>query len=232
MKTKVAKKMKKPKQHTGKQQEEQFSFDKEIVIGVTKKADTKKMQETKKKNKKQSKKKKKQKPIKGKMEKKVLSQQEQETNRKKRKKAVFLIKYGSLATLLLILIVSAMFSPLFNIKTIQVEGNNKITEKEILSLAQVQIDQNIFKLSKYKIKKQIKENAYIDDVTITRKLPSNLIIKVEEREPAYLLEYAGSYLYVDKQGYFLEITQEKLELPILQEALTPTTEFNVRKSLM
>ena len=124
-----------------------------------------------------------------------------------------------------------MLSPLFNIKIIEVQGNEKITQKEIISLSQLQIEENTFKINKNKIRKEIKQNAYIDEVTITRKLPSAVIIKVEERKIAYLLEYAGSYVYLDKNGYILEINAEKLELPILQGASTLTENFIVGKRL-
>lgn len=202
------KKQNQQKQKQVTQKEEKFSFDQEMIIGVIKNPENQKgkMKNPKKRNKKKQK------------------QPKKEVSRR----TVLILKYASLGILFIILVISAMFSPLFNIKQIQVEGNKRITANEIISLSQIQTDQNIFKISNYKTKKQIKENAYINKVTITRKLPSTLILKVEEREPAYLLEYAGSYLYVDKQGYFLQMSQEKLELPILQEAVTPTEDFIVR----
>ena len=43
-----------------------------------------------------------------------------------------------------------MFSPLFNIKTIEVEENELISKNEIISLSQIQIDENIFKFNKRK----------------------------------------------------------------------------------
>lgn len=238
MKERVAKKTK--EQEKRKKQENRFSFEQEIVIGVTKKQEPKKENtktnhKKKKRNKKvtkNSQKKTNQKARKPKksIPKKELSEEEIEKIAKKRKRRIFILKCIALCILLITLILCAMFSPLFNIKTIQVRGNQKITENEIISLSQIAIEQNTFQLNKRKIKRQIKQNAYIEDVKIIRTLPSTIIIQVEEREPAYLLEYAGGYIYLDKQGYILEITQEKLELPILQEAATPTTEFQVRKS--
>ena len=124
-----------------------------------------------------------------------------------------------------------MFSPLFNIKAIEVNGNKIVTKNEIISLSKIQIEENSFKLSKSKIKKQIKENAYIQDVKITRKLPSTILIEIEEREPAYLLEYAGSYVVIDKQGYMLEIKTEKISLPVIQGEVTETSNFMVGNRL-
>ncbi len=238
------KKQNKKKVNKEEKNNELFSFDNEIVIGVTKKEEPKKQvknKEQKQKRKSDNKKEKqvrkvepstkkgnnikKQKNKKQTIQKQIVSPKEQEKLIKKRKRIINTLKYGTLTTLIIIVILCAMFSPLFNIKTIKVEGNEKITEKEIISLSQIQLEQNTFKLSKNKIEKQIKQNAYIDEVIITRKLPSTIVLKVEERKPAYLLEYAGSYVYLDKQGYLLEISTEKLELPILQGAITPTADF-------
>lgn len=221
-----------------------FSFDNEIVIGVTKKPEPKKQAKinSKKKNvkKKVSSKEIQKTNLKNKKIKKSLPNNKQLSNQmvkkqeklnKKERKIKGIIKYGMLAILLIIVIACAMFSPLFNIKTIEIEGNKLISKNEIISLSQIQVGENTFKLNKNKTTNQIKENAYIDEVIIKRKLPSNIIISIKEREPAYLLEYAGGYIYLDKHGYMLEISSTKLELPILQGTATETTQFAVGNRL-
>lgn len=227
-----------------------FSFDDEIVIGVTKKEEPKKQEKnnekktnTKKTNvKKQSSNKKKVEPTKEKKnppkqakkkpeKKPMISPKEREKQNKKRKRVIRFVKYGMLSVLLITVILCAMYSPLFNIKTIEVEGNELVSDNEIISLSQIKTQENTFTLSKKKVRNRIKENAYIENMTMIRKLPSTIILQIEERKPAYLLEYAGSYVYVDKQGYLLEINSEKLELPILQGAVTETAEFVVGNRL-
>lgn len=228
-KEKINKKQKKKK--IKNDSSNKFSFENEIIIGVTKK-------EEPKIEKKKSKKKKKQNKNKIQLE-KNLKQKSNSRNksilqeeRQIKGKGIFrIIKYGMLGVLIIVGIIYAMYSPLFYIKEIQVEGNNIVTKNEIISLSQIQIDQNTFELSKDEIRKQIKEDPYIESVNITRKLPSTIILKVQERKPAYLLEYAASYIYLDKQGYLLEINTQKLELPILQGAATETSEFVVGNRL-
>ena len=87
------------------------------------------------------------------------------------------------------------------------------------------IDENMYKVNTGKVEKMIKENPYIGEVNIKRKLPSTMVLEIQERTAEFLIEYAGSYLYIDKQGYILEISSEKLELPILQGTSTVETEF-------
>ena len=40
-------------------------------------------------------------------------------------------------------------------------------------------------------------------------------IKVTEREPSFMLEYGNGYVYINNQGYMLEISSIKKDLPIL-----------------
>ena len=211
-----------------------FSFDDEMVIGVNKKREEntpKKKKDNTKNNSKKNKKKKNNKKAKNKKTKRMLTDEEIEIQRIKRMKKLKIAKYLMLIALFITLIVVTMFSPLFNIKSIVVTGNNKITQNEIISLSQVQLEENTYKINKYKVKQRIKENAYIEDVTIKRKLPSELQISIVERQVAFMIEYGASFVYIDNQGYILEISENKLELPILQGIQTESAQFEAGKRL-
>lgn len=172
-----------------------FNFDEEIIIGVTKKPKNNNVAQ-KQDNKKQNKKPKK----------------TQKTNNRKITK---IVKWLVLLLLLIGAIIYILLSPLFNIVEINVENNNKLSTEQIISLSGIQKGENTFKLDKAAIVQMIKENPYISDVKIIRNLPSTVIIDVNERTTQYLLEIANSYVYVDNQGYMLEISETKPELPIL-----------------
>lgn len=221
-----------------KPEDDKFCFDNEIIIGVTRKQEPAKNKKEKKKvektkNKGTTKRKQSKKANKKSIAKntKNIAPEQQEKIMQKRKKKQKAIKWILILVLLIVAILCAMFSPLFNIKKIEVQGNEIISKNEIISLSQIQLEENTFKLNKSQIKKQIKENAYIQSVIIVRNLPSEIVIKVEERKPAYLLEYAGSYVVIDKQGYMLEIKNEKMNLPVIQGAVTSTEEFKVGNRL-
>ena len=140
---------------------------------------------------------------------------------KKRARLPFgLIKWISLILILIGGGIYFLLSPFFNIKNIEIIGNQKLTNEEIISLSQVKTDENTFKLVKSNVKKNIKQNAYIENVNIKRKLPDTIIIEVEERTPTYMISFANAYAYINNQGYFLEISKNKLELPILTGFLT------------
>lgn len=145
----------------------------------------------------------------------------------KNKKAILgLIKW---TTLILILVgggTALLLSPIFNIEKIEILGNQKLTDDEIISLSKIQLNENTFKLIKSKITKNIKQNAYVENVKINRKLPNTIEIEIEERTPTYMITFANAYAYINNQGYFLEVSKEKLNIPILNGYSTPEEEIH------
>ena len=133
------------------------------------------------------------------------------TPKKLRKQAKVLLGF----ILFFVTVILVLCSPLFDIKNIEVEGNLKLSKERIISVSTLQNHTNIFKFNSRIIKGKIEEIAYIDNAEITRKFPSTVKIVIEERQPKYMLQFADSYVYINNQGYMLEISNEKLELPIL-----------------
>lgn len=108
-------------------------------------------------------------------------------------------------------------SPVFNIVEIKVENASKINENTYISLSGVKTEENIFRINKSKIIEGIKTESYVEEVEIGRELPGTIIITVEEREPKYRIEKNGGlYMYIDKNGYYLEETTENTNMPILR----------------
>lgn len=233
-----------------------FDIDNEIVIGVTVLPDKKKSVQNNKKRKKkkgQAKKNKNNKrqpdfDISDDMINRTYNRNNQNNYKKKRKKykkispdeerkrkirkqkRLKIIKF-ILKLLLFIAIIAGILaflfvSPVFNIKDIEVSGNNKINAEEIKSLSTLSLDQNIFKFSKENVDNGIKQNAYIETVEITRKLPNKVEIKVTERTPAYQIKFGNAYAYIDENGNILEINDEDLKLPLLTGY--NTTEDNLK----
>ena len=154
---------------------------------------------------------KKQVPNKSKKTSKKANKKKNGNTKKLRKQAKVLFGF----IILLVAIILVLCSPLFNIKNIEVEGNSKLSNERIISISTLQTHTNIFKFNTKLISEKIKENAYVNEAKITRKLPSTVKITIDERQPKYMLQFADSYVYINNQGYMLEISNEKLELPIL-----------------
>ena len=109
------------------------------------------------------------------------------------------------------IIIYLMLSPIFNIKNINVEGNTSISSEQIISLSKVQKETNLFKVSNKDTISAIKENPYVRTVEIRRTLPDTITFVITERVATYMLEYGGSYAYIDNQGYILEISANPKE---------------------
>lgn len=151
--------------------------------------------------------------------------QKEEMARKKRKRIFRLIKWTTLIAIIIGGLVYFLLSPYFNVKTILTSGNEKVTKEEIISLSGIQLEQNMFKLSNNKVKKAIKNNAYVDSVNLKRKLPDTIELQIVERKPAYMLTLGNAYVYINTQGYLLEISKQALEFPIITGYLTPENQI-------
>lgn len=255
----MSKKLKEKSKNT--QKDSTFNVDNEIIIGIKtlpnpeeNKKKTKKRKNEKIKNKNTTKKSKttktkkktknkeeefelklgiedeKVKPKKKKKKTKKLTKK-QEIARKKRKAFLRLVKWTTLILLLIGGGIGFLLSSFFNIKKIEIVGNNKLTRDEAISLSQIEIEENTFKLSKNKIEKNIKQNAYVESVKIKRNLPSTILIEIEERVPTYMITFANAYAYINNQGYFVEISKEKLELPIITGYATKEEDIQLGERL-
>ncbi len=148
--------------------------------------------------------------------------QKKKKNMQRRKRIITVI---SLIIILLSILVLILFSGLFNIKKITVINNSKITTEEIIKNSTLAVGNNMFKTLNTTIRENIKKNPYIEDVKITKKLDGEIILDIKERTPTYMLQRENDYVYINNQGYILEISQTPLDLPIIRgnktQELTP-----------
>lgn len=136
-----------------------------------------------------------------------------------------IIKKLSAILLLIILLIGGLIyfvlSPVFNVKAIDVVNNSKISSEQIISMSEISLNANMFKFSKKEVKEKISSNPYIEDVNISRNIFSNKVkIDVKERTATLMLEYGNSYVYINNQGYILEISPIKIDSPIIKGYVT------------
>lgn len=232
-KEKVAKKEKKHKKNKKKLKEENidesFNFENEIVIGVTKipkeKGKKNKSKATNKSVKKSVN------NIKGADKKSAPKNKKKKKETKKKRIIKKILKWTTIIIVLLVALVLFIMSPLFNVTEVIVIGNNGVPTETIISLSQIEIGGNIYKTSKEIIRKGIKENSYIESIEVRRKLPNKIELEVKERKTSYMVEYGGSYIYINNQGYILEVANEMLDVPIIEGCTTNTEELQAGNRL-
>lgn len=221
---------KKPaKKQKNTQENEMFNFDNEIVIGVTKLPDPKPEKKKKVKNKKKKKEEKNKQSInkngqvkgtknssknKKTKTKKVKPNKKIDLKKEKRKQRIkSFIKGMAIVTITIGSILAFLLSPLFKLEKIEVKGNNKLTNTEIISLSQIEKEDNIFLINNNSAINKIKKNSYIEDVKINKQLPDKITIEIKERQATYALKYKEKYIYINNQGYILEIAENINNLP-------------------
>lgn len=202
MKRKKAKEREKRiKQNKQKEEKDEFDLDTETVIQMTNRNKIKKEEQKRKE----------------------LTKKEQK-RRKRNKKIKFVLKVVVLLGIIIGGTVFAMTSPIFNIKDIQVSNNSQVSSDTIISLSELTYDKNIFQFNKFSVIEKIKENAYIEDVKIHRKIPNTIQIEVNERTPKYSVDFMGKYAYISSQGYILEISEDSKAMVVIQGISTPEEE--------
>lgn len=197
----------KEKQKKEKNEKEKFDFDTEVVIGMTN-------------NNKQQQKRQKQH-----IQEKAVTDKNERRRKKRNRRIKRIIKWTSIIVIIAGGTTFAMVSPIFNIQEIQVTGNEKISADTVISLSGLSKGQNIFRFLSSNIIEQIKTEAYIQNAEISRSFPNKIIINVKERKQRFNVEFLNGYAYIDSQGYILEISSNKLELPTIQGISTPENEI-------
>lgn len=136
--------------------------------------------------------------------------------RNKRKKAIR--RRRVLLLLLLVAIVTSicLFTPFFNVKTVEVRGNEEIATDYILDSASITPDINIFKVNKRKVKKSVMTIPEIEKVKVRRVLPSKIRLEVTETPAALYFPYMTGYVLTNIHGRVIDLTDSVEGLNLLQ----------------
>lgn len=138
-----------------------------------------------------------------------LTRAERRKLRRKRRKVIF---YFFLYVIIFsLIIVFALKSSFFNIDKLTVKGNKNLEREEILKASSIKIGDNIFKIKKKKSEENIRALPYIKDITLKRKLPKKIEIKVVERQTIFHIQKSSGFLKVDTEGIILEEIEENQE---------------------
>lgn len=135
--------------------------------------------------------------------------------RKRRRKRFFL----RLILLIAIISISVSYSfksGIFNIDTINVNGNNKLSKESLINISGIIKGENIFKIRTSDGEKEIKQLPYIKSVEIKRKIPRTININIVERIEIIQMKAISTYMLIDNEGFILEFIDTKNDnLPTL-----------------
>jgi cell division protein FtsQ len=95
-------------------------------------------------------------------------------------------------------------SPFFAARTIEVRGASHVPRSQVLRIAAVTPDTNVFTLDAGAAERRLESDPWIADATVTKDLPSTLVIDIHERIAVAVAESDGVLRLVADDGAFLE----------------------------
>src|SRR5699024_11905207 len=101
--------------------------------------------------------------------------------KRQRKKKILLSIFLSITILSLISFI-IIRSDVFKIRNIEVRGNIKLEEEDIIEHSTVNIGENIFRLRMKDIEERLEKLSYIKEIKVRRSLPATIIIDIVEKE--------------------------------------------------
>ena len=128
---------------------------------------------------------------------------------------------------LVVLIVVIFFTPIFKIRKIEVNGNQKITTEEIVEKLEGSVGKNIFRYRVGNSLKNIKSMPYIDSVEIAKSaFSSKLTVNITECIPAGFFEVGEKNVVIDNKLKVLEVAEDiEYEIPVIEDVTVVQVEL-------
>ncbi len=110
------------------------------------------------------------------------------------------------------------------IAKLDVKGNSIVSTEVILGLADIQIGESLLSVSNSKVEANIEKNPYLIFDSINRVFPDTIIINVKERTPKAIIQYVGSTVIIDANGYVLAVADNNTNnaIPVLKGVAVKT----------
>ncbi len=105
----------------------------------------------------------------------------------------------------------------FLLTEISINGNQYLTENEIIALSGLQKNVNIFNYKIDEIEANLLKSNWIQDIKITRSLPDTFKIEISEYKPIFVIIHDNELYYLNNKAQFIDkVNKNKfISLPIL-----------------
>jgi cell division protein FtsQ len=104
----------------------------------------------------------------------------------------------------------------FKVDGVAVVGNKELSDKEIVKLSEIELQDDLFDIHPVMVQKKIKKNLYVEDVNVNRVLPNKVEIIVHERRGKAQVAFGKKYVVTDNNGMVLEITDKKKQVTFIE----------------
>ena len=107
-----------------------------------------------------------------------------------------------------------VFSPLFTVRNITVDGNMYIDKAEVIRISGVYFGERLFQMDTVAIKERMMRDLRLEDVSVRRALPDTFRITVKERAPVATVTTDYGYADIDRQGKIIDCYKNLKKMPI------------------
>lgn len=113
-----------------------------------------------------------------------------------------------------------VYVPIFTLNEIKLDGAKYLTEEDIMKIAQIYKGEPLFKLETDVVQSRLSKDLRIEEVTVRRKLPHTLEIKIKERRPLATIKCDYGYLDLDHSGIVLDSYKDlkTMQIPMITGA--------------
>lgn len=119
-------------------------------------------------------------------------------------KLIFLVGIPLIAVVGIIYLLSHAVPSAFKMKTVELAGNEHLTDDELKNICGLRGDESLLTMSSRKVYEKLKESPWIQTASVRKEYPSKLLISIRETEPFALLDLKGKMFIVDDRGRMLE----------------------------
>ena len=131
---------------------------------------------------------------------------------RRRRRGSFAPLYKLLCLALIMGAVAAAMAVFFKAEKIEVSGNSRYTAQQVVDVCGVEQGDNLFFMNKYEVAGRISQALpYVESVSIKRKLPESLRIRVTECVCDVALEQAGGVWLLCQTGKVVDFVEVKPE---------------------
>lgn len=92
----------------------------------------------------------------------------------------------------------------FNVSKIEFDGNEHVPDVLLLKTANLKYQTNVFSIPIDEVKKKLEKISWIKSVSVQRKLPGKIYVRIVERTPIAILQSNHKLYLLDIEGKILE----------------------------
>ncbi len=130
---------------------------------------------------------------------------------KMRRRRRIIFRSTMLFILVVLVICAILFlTPIFNIRSLNIEGNSRITTETLQGQLPDIVGENLFKVNDEMISEGLSGIAYVQDVQVNKKyFPAEVSVIITEKVPCTYVETGEGYNVLDAELSVLETTSEE-----------------------